>query len=307
MFYFLTIGIWGLLSKNRIWFWATLAQLFLFHLISYSVVSYFYPLLMLSILAIYPLCRMANDKANLLFQALRGRAGWASYAVILFFSLLQINARSMPGDSSITGEGRNFALNMFDAKIECNALAELRFKDKNELVNLQDRLPIRLRCDPFIYWSRARRLCENLKAQSRISRPWIFIFHQNTRVRKTLDPSLISQTSARTFLNIHSFAIMRGFRCANKGHKIPLTISVKSSIPSVVKASILLGASLLLTSLQAWGIKEHDVPVEDCEEKALLAPYIVELPNAYAFRVLASNLCCWPLNRALSLIMKILC
>src|SRR5882724_444078 len=49
---------WGLLARRAWIFWAALAQFLVFHALSWQVVGFFYPLLMLAIPAIFPLSRL---------------------------------------------------------------------------------------------------------------------------------------------------------------------------------------------------------------------------------------------------------
>lgn len=156
------IGVWGLLSKNRLWFWCTVLQLSVFHIISYSVVSFFYPLLMLSLLSIFPMY-WKEDEGSPLKRLWTGRAGILTYALVAFFSTLQIYHFCMPGDTAITGEGRSFALHMFDAKIDCTAQALIKNSSGKRALDLRTHMPIRLECDPVVYWNKARHLCRKLE------------------------------------------------------------------------------------------------------------------------------------------------
>jgi hypothetical protein len=117
---------------------------------------------MFLLLAIYPLCRRipaayADLDAR---DLLRGRAAASSWAVVAGFSALQLIPLATPGDSSVTGEGRMFAVHMFDAKIECEAdyvLTEpgggVRHLEPDALYTP------RIRCDPLLHWNYARHLC----------------------------------------------------------------------------------------------------------------------------------------------------
>ena len=116
--------VWGLLSRRSWIFWSSLAQVLLFHVMSFAVVGWFYPLLMFALLAIFPLARCipgappepASASASS-GGACRGRRSrWRSR-----FSLVQLTTHLYPGDTAITGEGRLFALHMFDARVVCEA------------------------------------------------------------------------------------------------------------------------------------------------------------------------------------------
>jgi hypothetical protein len=154
---------WGLLSRVRWIFWGALAQLCLFHLVSFSVVGFYYPLLMFLLLTVFPLTRFlesAEEPESLLGSLLRGAQPRSTYAFLLLFSLLQLVPRAIPGDEALTGEGRVFAIHMFDARVVCRGAITVRFADRPavrfEIPNVE---ATRIRCDPAVYFSQARRRC----------------------------------------------------------------------------------------------------------------------------------------------------
>ena len=159
---------WGLLARRGCIFWGAFAQLIVFHVFSWPVVGFFYPLLMFAILGIYPMCRLmepldrvdAPAGAGLLASLWRGREGWPTYLTAAGFSLLQLTPYTFPGDHALTGEGRLYALHMFDARPVCSGYAALRWADGT--VTRRDlKLPLdtRIACDPAVFYSRARTLC----------------------------------------------------------------------------------------------------------------------------------------------------
>jgi hypothetical protein len=151
------VVVWGLWARSRWLFWPALAQLFLFHALSYSVVNFFYPLLMLGLLSIFPLCRLMGGDDRPPFS----RSG---LGLVAAFSLLQLLPYFFPGDTTLTGEGRLFALHMFDAKIECRSQAIIRRADRApEAVDLFMPLVPRIQCDPIVYLSRGKTLCDRLR------------------------------------------------------------------------------------------------------------------------------------------------
>lgn len=127
--------VWGCLSRRRSIFWVTLLQLALFEVASVPIVGLFYPLLMAGLLTLFWLSRPGPEALraapsaesrvdrSLLWVgpglAALKKAGAGAWALWLFFSLLQAVPRLFPGDTAITGEGRLFALHLFDAKVEC--------------------------------------------------------------------------------------------------------------------------------------------------------------------------------------------
>ncbi len=156
---------WGVLSARRWIFWGALAQLALFHFMSWPVVGFFYPVLMFMLLTIFVLDRMAPSpisRADLLKPFFTGGARWGTYAVALIFSLFQLYPYTFPGDRAITGEGRVFALHMFDARVTCRNFATVTDDMGNvREINLRPGLPPRMNCDPLVAYHRARNLCEN--------------------------------------------------------------------------------------------------------------------------------------------------
>jgi hypothetical protein len=134
-------------ARLRFWIWVQLAA---FHLFSWHIVGYLYPLIMLCLTAI------------LLFPAVRYRAGDWRYAapVVALFAVFQAVPWLIPGDSSISGEGRFFSLNMLDARMTCSNTLEIGEGGRTIVVqdSLYD-LETRIRCDPYVHFSLARRSC----------------------------------------------------------------------------------------------------------------------------------------------------
>jgi hypothetical protein len=159
---------WGLLAKRAWIFWAALAQVLLFHAMSWQVVGFFYPLLMFAILAIFPLCRLvapADTPEGLLASLFTRRVAAPVYAMAALFSVLQLVPYTFPGDRTLTGEGRLYALHMFDARATCAGWAELHLADGTTARrDLKPPLDTRIGCDPIVYWNRARNLCRRRDA-----------------------------------------------------------------------------------------------------------------------------------------------
>jgi hypothetical protein len=160
----LELGVaWGLLAKRAWIFWAAFAQFLVFHALSWQVVGFFYPLLMFAILAIFPLSRLVEpaDPPEGLFAALfRGREVRSVYALAAFFSVLQLIPYAFPGDRALTGQGRLYALHMFDARATCVGWADLHNVDGTTTRrDLKLPLDTRIACDPIVYFNRARNLC----------------------------------------------------------------------------------------------------------------------------------------------------
>ena len=94
-----TILVFGLLARRPWIFWATLAQLALFHAMSWPIVGFFYPILMFALLAIFPLSRLFSAESERpSFARIEGRLEPRStYALLAGFSLLQLVPVRVPG------------------------------------------------------------------------------------------------------------------------------------------------------------------------------------------------------------------
>jgi hypothetical protein len=167
--------VWGLLARRKWLFWASLGQVILFHIMSWSVVGYFYPLVMFGILAIFPLTRLwpsegppprrpSPSSVPERMKASLGAVSPSTWGVLLAFSALQLVPHLYPGDTALTGEGRLFALHMFDARVQCEAQATLHMADGRAVsVDLQGQGG-RTACDPIVIAGAARNLCRERNA-----------------------------------------------------------------------------------------------------------------------------------------------
>ena len=152
--------VWGLLSTRQVIFWGSLAQLVLFHVGSFWVVGFFYPLLMFLILSIFVLNRLSLPIQVSFANLTRFRERPSTYALLCGFCVLQAIPRLQSTDSAITGEGRIFALNMFDAPVQCVATASLHWDEgvTTEAIRVPFLQP-RIGCDPIVYRQAAMNLC----------------------------------------------------------------------------------------------------------------------------------------------------
>ena len=165
----LELGVaWGLLAGRAWIFWAALAQFLVFHALSWQVVGFFYPLLMFAILTIFPLSRLIPPRDppdGLLVALLTGRGLRPVYALATLFSLLQLIPYAFPGDRALTGQGRLYALHMFDARAACEGWAALHNADGTTTRrDLKLPLDTRIACDPIVFFNRARNLCRQRDA-----------------------------------------------------------------------------------------------------------------------------------------------
>ncbi len=165
-----SVLVFGLFSRRRWVFWGTLGQLLLFHVISYPIVGFYYPVLMTALLSVFPLARLVGGESEgpSLVALGRGLEPVPTYALLAGFSALQLVPHLFPGDPAITGEGRLFALHMFDAQVVCEAHVTVHDdQGGSQRVKIVPRVPARVRCDPIVYLSIARALCRQGKEQGR--------------------------------------------------------------------------------------------------------------------------------------------
>lgn len=152
--------VWALLSERRWWFWAAYAQFALFHLQSFAVVGFLYPLLAFALTSILPVAR--RYPAQALPPTGTSRRDLIPAVV---FGVLQLAPLAFPGDSALTGEGRLFALHMFDAKAICETEATFIMENERKKVTVP---PVtdepRIKCDPIVLMNQARWLCERQRA-----------------------------------------------------------------------------------------------------------------------------------------------
>jgi len=137
--------VWGLLARRAWLFWGAFAQLVVFHI-------FLWPVLMFGILAIFPLCRLLPGPP--------APSPRAAFALAALFAVFQLTPHLLPGDRVLTGEGRLFALHMFDAQVACEAWAEVRLADGGVLrESLLRHGEARTACDPILIHGFARNLC----------------------------------------------------------------------------------------------------------------------------------------------------
>jgi hypothetical protein len=137
---------------------------------SWPIVGFFYPTLMFALLAIFPLSRLTTPEPDRpsLIRIETGREVWSTYALLTGFSLLQLVPYAFPGDSAITGEGRLFALHMFDARVVCESYLTLHdARGAVRRVDLTVGGAARIRCDPIVSFNIARAICRQRAARGR--------------------------------------------------------------------------------------------------------------------------------------------
>jgi hypothetical protein len=162
------VFVWALVQPRKWLFGAVFAQFVLFHVMSWSVVGFFYPVLMAGIISIFPLCRLIPlEPRNDLDDLLHLRLARSLYALLAVFAGLQFVPMLYPGDAAWTSQGRLFSLHMFEGESMCQVRATEKFKTRAaEKVDLFRRdLLVRDRCDPLVYFNEAQRICRDLPVQ----------------------------------------------------------------------------------------------------------------------------------------------
>lgn len=148
--------VFGLLHTSRRVRFATLAQFALFHLMSWFIVGYFYPLVMFCLLTIFVTDPPAPEGTG---NAWHVRP--ASALAIALFGLAQITPKIGSRDPALHGEKRLWALNMFDANAVCET--GIYVKRKNETIEIMPdykaRWALRIHCDPIVYRNEALAIC----------------------------------------------------------------------------------------------------------------------------------------------------
>ena len=154
------IGTWFLIIKNR-WRAAVFIQFIFFHIMSYFIVGYFYPAIMLCLLSLFLFMFIFNEADKLLnIKVLLP-------GLFLVFLVVAGNVLSvfLPGDAGLTGEGRLYGLNMYDAHTECQSQMILKFKNENieESFDSYKSYALRIQCDPYIDFNTVSKLCAYYK------------------------------------------------------------------------------------------------------------------------------------------------
>jgi hypothetical protein len=159
------IVIWGLLAKHAWVRWLALGQLAAFHLESLSQIHWFYPLLMATLLSWFVIDWMVprGPRMTSLANLWRGRAPRSAYVLLALFATCQLTPYLYHGDKSLTGQGRIFALHMFEARQVCDVHGLVHYRDHtSEAIDLfLPELPPRMACDPIVYYDRVTNLCRS--------------------------------------------------------------------------------------------------------------------------------------------------
>lgn len=170
---FTELGVWYVLvlelglifllfAKNNRWFYFVFSQLVIFHLYSWHLTRFFYPSVMLLLLGTLLITRplVSDWSIKATFQKVFAQRSAVILTVI--FLALQLPQYYLPGDAALTGEGRMYAMIMYDGRVQCEPHVTLWKKDQSkETVPLTPPwLMTRTACDPLVYMRLAEHLCQ---------------------------------------------------------------------------------------------------------------------------------------------------
>lgn len=142
--------IWALLSQ-KVWLRLfVFIQLFVFHFVSWNIVGFYYPLLMYGLLFILIIHDHQFSKLTFTWKP-------AIISAFILFSVFQIYPKVISSEPAMTGQGRAFALHMFDALIECKPL--IFPDDSAPPIRVDTFGSPRLRCDPIVFYMQIRNYC----------------------------------------------------------------------------------------------------------------------------------------------------
>ena len=151
------IGSLFLILKTR-WKAAIVVQFVLFHIMSYFFTGYFYPLIMLSLLSIFFLVPLFKENSIGLINVKRKLPG-----ILFIFLVAAGNLLSffIPGRAGLTGEGRLYGVNMYDAHTQCYSQVFLKFKSQTiqESFASYEEYALRIKCDPYIDFNTVKKIC----------------------------------------------------------------------------------------------------------------------------------------------------
>jgi hypothetical protein len=148
-----------LFIKNKVFRYAVFFQIIAFHLFSWHIVGYLYPLTMFCLISIFPLSwylplKESKKKIDL---HLSSKLAFGALAVFWIFQMIPW---IIAGPSELTGEGRIFSSNMLDSRSQCENLSTLYYNDKTvEVSDYGYDWGIRIACDPWLQYQLALNHC----------------------------------------------------------------------------------------------------------------------------------------------------
>lgn len=155
--------IWFIFSKRKILFYSVFVLLLLFHILSWHVVTFFYPLVMACLLPVL----WAQFKDSTQFQEVLKPA---NVIVFLIFCTLQVIPWLRDSDGPLLGGGRMFyGIHMFHRSIDCEMRASYKVDGKLIDIDLPQIIGFyveRHKCEPIMTINAARFVCRTQNIQS---------------------------------------------------------------------------------------------------------------------------------------------
>ena len=160
-----------------------LMQFVIFHIMSYFIVGWFYPFMMLCLLTIFPLSSFFDSQSQVYYPPNTpiGVGFFLFLSMIIMGNLLSV---FIPGRAGLTGEGRLYGLNMYDAHTECDSQIFLKFYTEGSRERYQviqgsftgyQQYALRIHCDPYMGYNTVKKLCAYYKANPDfIDLDWFF-------------------------------------------------------------------------------------------------------------------------------------
>ena len=146
------VFIWGLYSRKKWILLFVLSQLLLFHFTSFSVVAFYYPLLMYCLLTIY-IPVFFDSKTP------KQKISKAGIFFICAFSIFQLIPKMITRDSALTMQGRFMALHMYDALVECKKEVTIHSSQVQRNIELISWAMPRQKCEPVVFWNDIQNFC----------------------------------------------------------------------------------------------------------------------------------------------------
>ncbi len=158
------IFIWGLYSTKKIVRYLVYLQFFIFHIISWYWVGHFYPTVMFCLIGVFYLFWSENQNIsleNILMRMGKSKVIFFTFVVFIIFQLIPYIYKE---DVAVTGRGRIFSLNMYDATTKCVDLVYIASSDSTVEVSshISESFAQRVHCDPILYFNELKMICDEL-------------------------------------------------------------------------------------------------------------------------------------------------
>lgn len=150
------IGTFYLISKKRLYFWLIFVSYIAFHIFSWHVVGYFYPLIMFSMLTFFVISPLGLEIKSKYYIG----------GIIGVFMSVQVGVLVLFSNSALSGEGRILSLNMLDAYSVCQNSLFIKSKGETIEYNPVNDLEIRIHCDPLVLIRQAELTCRNFQGKN---------------------------------------------------------------------------------------------------------------------------------------------